>query len=292
MKILLFGAAGLLGRHLRQELCGHQLTALDHAQADITDARRLDELFGARWDAVVNAAAICDFDACENDPESTGRVNRDAPLDLARRCNAAGATFVQFSSDYVFAGDVDRPLTEDDEPAPLSVYGHQKAALEREIPRLCPSGLVLRIAWLYGSGGRTFMSRLPHLLSAQEVLRVAAAKRGRCLYARDAALWVRRLLEAGQTGLINLVNDGNTSWEEFARACLGRMRSLGMAPRCARIEEIAYGDLGPNWSKRPRWSCLDIAKLRAAHPPGPRPWSEALDDFLRQQKQFAAPRPL
>ncbi len=288
MKILLFGAGGLLGRYLQQELGAHELTAMTHAQADITDARRLNELFRRRWDAVINAAANCDFDACENDPAGTARVNRDAPLDLARRCHAAGATFVQFSSDYVFAGNEDRRFTETDAPLPVSVYGGQKAALERDVPSLCPRSLVLRIAWLYGSGGKTFMSLMPDLLSGREILRVAAGKRGRCLYARDAARWILRLLEAGQTGMLNLVNDGDTSWEEFARVCLAEMQSLGMNPRCRHIEEIPYADLGPTWSKRPRWSCLDIGKIRAAHPPGPRPWTEALGSFLREQKSVAA----
>ena len=292
MKILLFGAGGLLGSHLRQEWGAHELTALTRAGADITDARRLDELFREPWDVVVNAAAICNFDACETDPASTGKVNRDAPLDLARRCHAAGCVFVQFSSDYVFPGTVDRPLTEEDPTAPLSVYGKQKADLERDIPRICPRSLVVRLSWLYGLRGKTFMSLLPDLLAGQEVLRVAGGKKGRCLYVRDAAIWVARLLAAGRPGLVNLVNDGDTSWEQFARAALERMKALGMETRCRQIEEVPYEQLGANWSKRPRWSCLDISRLQHMHPPGPRPWTEAVESFLREQKSVAASRPL
>lgn len=292
MKILLFGAGGLLGRHLRQEPCAHEITALSHAQADITDASRLDGLFREPWDAVINAAAICDFDACEKDPVRTARVNRDAPLDLARRCRDAGCIFVQFSSDYVFSGAVDRPLTEEDEPAPLSVYGRQKADLEREIPLICPGSLIIRLSWLYGCGGKTFMSLLPDLLSTREVLRVASGKKGRCLYARDAAIWILRLIAEARTGLVNLVNDGDTSWEEFARAALDGMKALGMETRCRSIEEVPYEHLGANWSKRPRWSCLDISRLQHLHPPGPRPWREALSSFLQEQKSVAALRPL
>jgi dTDP-4-dehydrorhamnose reductase len=292
MKLLLFGANGLLGRHLRVEFSahGHKLAAMTRQEADITDAAQLDELFREPWDAVINAAAACDFDACENDPEGTGRVNRDAPLDLARRCRAVGAVFVQFSSDYVFGGADDRLLTEDDRTAPRSVYGRQKAALEREIPGIHPDALVLRISWLYGAGGKTFMSLLPGLLSTRDVLKVAAGKRGCCLYAADAAAWVRVLVERKHRGLINLVNPGRASWEEFARACAERMRATGWSPRCAHIEEVPYAGLGPHWGKRPRFSCLDVSRLARIVPPGPRPWTEALDDFLREQKSIAAPR--
>jgi len=290
MKILLFGAGGLLGRHLAGEFPahGHDVTTLDHQAADITDGRRLDELFTAHHDVVVNAAAVCDFDACERDPVGTGRVNREAPLDLARRCAAHEALFVQFSSDYVFRGDLGRPLTEEDQPDPLSVYGRQKADLEQLIPRLCPRSLVVRLSWLYGPDGRTFMSLLPSLLIRQETLRVAAGKTGRCLYAPDAAHWIRRLVENGHTGLYNLVNQGDTSWEEFARVCLDILTTNGQAPSCRHIQEVPYTQLGPGWEKRPRHSSLDTAKLAAALPPGPRPWREALAGYLQHPKSIAS----
>lgn len=288
MKILLLGAGGLLGRYLTRELAGPDLTSLTHAQADITDAARLDELFAQPWDAVINAAAICDFDACENDPARTGRVNRDAPLDLARRCAAQDALFVQYSSDYVFDGSADRPLRETGLPRPLSVYGRQKADLEELIPTLGPRHLVLRVSWLYGLGGKTFMSRLPGLLAKETTLRTAAGKKGCCLYAADGAFWTRRLVESRCTGLFNLVNPGETSWEEFARVTLEQMKFLGLDPACREITGVPYRDLGPGWSKRPRYSCLDPAKLVSTVPPGPRPWREALGQFLSEWKSVAA----
>jgi dTDP-4-dehydrorhamnose reductase len=290
MKILLLGAGGLLGRYLTREFSGHELTALSHEQADITDAVRMDELFAQRWDTVINAAAVCDFDACEKDPVGTGRVNRDAPLDLARRCSAQDALFVQYSSDYVFDGSEDKLLTESDVPDPLSVYGHQKAELEKLIPELCPRSLILRVSWLYGVGGKTFMSRIPELLAGQTSLRTAAGKKGCCLYAADGAYWTRQLVEAGRTGLFNLVNPGETSWEEFARTTLEQMTFLGLAPACKTIEEIPYEQLGPGWSKRPRFSCLDAKKIVGAFPPGPRPWREALGEYLSEWKSVAAPQ--
>jgi dTDP-4-dehydrorhamnose reductase len=294
MKILLLGAGGLLGRHLAGEFAGAgaDLVALPRTEADITDARRLDELFQVRWDVVINAAAICDFDACERDPAATARVNRDAPLDLARRCAAHSALFVQYSSDYVFDGSANKPLAETDSPSPLSVYGQQKADLEKLVPQLCPRSLVLRLSWLYGLGGKTFMSQIPRLLASGKSLRTAAGKKGSCLYAADGASWTRQLVGSGRTGLFNLVNSGETSWEEFARACLERMIFLGLDPAGRQIKEVPYEELGPGWRKRPRYSCLDTSKLAAALPPGPRPWRDALGEFLSQWKSVAANRPV
>lgn len=290
MKILLFGSGGLLGRYLTREFADHDLTALTHKQADITDAQRLNELFTQRWDVVINAAAICDFDACEADLAGTGRINRDAPLDLAKRCATQGALFVQYSSDYVFDGETDKLLIETDATRPLSVYGRQKEDLEQQIPALCPRSLILRVSWLYGLGGKTFMSRMPDLLASQRSLYTAAGKKGCCLYAADGAYWTRNLVESEKTGLFNLVNPDETSWEEFARIALEQMKFLGLEPACAEIVEVPYDQLGPGWPKRPRYSCLAVAKLADAFPPGPRPWREALGEFLSEWKSVAASR--
>ena len=289
MNILLLGSGGLLGRYLAKELAaGHTLVAQTHQDADITDASRLDGLFARRWDAVINAAAVCDFDACEKNPGETGRINREAPLDLARRCAAQDALFVQYSSDYVFGGEDDRLLSESDTPHPLSVYGRQKADLEQLIPSACPRSLILRVSWLYGLGGKTFMSRMPGLLMQQQSVRTAAGKKGCCLYAADGAFWTRQLIEAGQTGLLNLVNPGGTSWEEFAQATLVQMNTLGLAPKCGEIQTVPYEQLGPDWAKRPRYSCLDAGKLASVLPPGPRTWQEGLGEFLSAWKSVAA----
>ena len=289
MKTLILGAGGLLGRHLVAEwqARGLAVTGLTHDDCDITDAVRLEDIFTRPWDIVINAAAICNFDACEQDPMGTGAVNRDAPLDLARRCAARGALFVQFSSDYVLRGEREVLWTENDAPDPLSAYGRQKAELERTVPQLCPRSLIIRLSWLFGHEGRTFLSLLPLLLLREETVRVAAGKTGRCLYVPDAAHWIRLLATGGHTGLFHLANDGTMSWECFAARCLERWPTLGLEPSCRHLLEVPYETLGPDGSKRPHHSALALDKISALFPPGPRNWTEALDDYLSVLKSFA-----
>src|SRR4030095_3533565 len=49
-------------------------------------------------------AAISHVDYCEEHPDETFALNRDAPLFLGRMAQRAGAAFVFYSSDYVFDG--------------------------------------------------------------------------------------------------------------------------------------------------------------------------------------------
>lgn len=291
MKTLIFGAGGLLGRHLVAEWRQHDLeiTGLTHAECDITNSACLDEVFARPWNVVINAAAVCNFDACEREPSRTAAVNRDAPLELARRCAASGTHFVQFSSDYVLRGDRDVLWTENDPPDPLSVYGQQKADLECTIPRLCPRSLVVRLSWLYGLEGRTFLSLLPLMVLREATVRVAAGKTGRCLYAPDAARWIRLLVVGRHTGLFHLANAGTMSWEKFAARCLERWPAYGRQPACRELIEVPYESLGPDWSKRPHHSALGLDKISGLLPPGPRDWTLALDDYLSELKSFAVP---
>ena len=75
---------------------------------------------------------------------------------LARACAAFRIRFVHFSSDYVFGLDAKRktPLTEDDPPGPLGVYGLSKLAGEYFARAECPDALVIRTCGLYGPRGR------------------------------------------------------------------------------------------------------------------------------------------
>ncbi len=284
MKVLILGAKGLLGRHLHAEFqhAGHEVVALGRDQLDVARPEALRTWVDRDWDAVVNAAAVCHFEACESAPEDTDRVNLHAPLALAELCAARGAIFCQFSSDYIFDGTQETPYLETDQPRPLSVYGRQKAALEHLVPRLCPQALVLRVAWLYGLGGRTFLSLLPGLLQEQETLTVAAGKTGRCLYVRDGARLTRLLVERREQGVFNMVNDGDTAWEVFAARCLDRMQTLGFAPRCREIRPVPFQTLSESWAKRPRHSALDLTKLSEALGAPPRSWEQALDAYLAE----------
>lgn len=290
MKVLIFGAHGLLGRHLQEEFstAGYQVTALGRHQVDVTDTALVRRWIARDWDAVINAAAVCHFDTCEESPEETDRVNLHAPLEMARACEEANIRFCQYSSDYIFDGSQTAPYREEDPPAPQSVYGRQKAAVEQMVPRLCPRSLVLRIAWLYGRGGRTFMSLLPALLCREPVVRVASGKTGRCLYARDAARTTRLLLERGDTGIFNIANEGDTTWDGFAERCLQRLRDLGWHPRCETIERVPYESLGPHGNRRPPYSSLDTTKLAEAVGAPPRSWEDALDAYLAELRPTLA----
>ena len=271
---LITGAAGQLGSALQRALAarGDKFAAPTHGELDICDASAIARAFTQHAPrVVVNCAALTKVDTCEREPALAERANAEAPALLAAACARVGATLVQLSTDYVFAGDATRPIREDDLPAPRSVYGRTKLAGERAA--LAALGaLVVRTSWVYGRGRNFPAAILAHAREGKP-LRVVADQRGRPTYASDLAQAILALLAVRASGVVNFANDGEATWLDFARAVLD---SCGFADR--PIEPLTTEQLGLP-APRPAYSVLDLGKAKSLGVT-PRPWREALAAYL------------
>src|SRR5204863_1666353 len=106
-----------------------------------------------RPDAVINCAAYNNVDGAEDHASDALRANAMAVRLLARGAAAAGAVFVHYGTDFVFDGLGSRSYTEDDEPAPQSVYACSKL-LGDWFAVDCPRHYVLRVESLFGGSQR------------------------------------------------------------------------------------------------------------------------------------------
>jgi dTDP-4-dehydrorhamnose reductase len=108
------------------EPLGRRYHALDIASRDA-----VDRVFGeARPDAVIHGAAMTNVDACETDPDACRLQNITATQHLVDAAVRHGSHFIFLSTDFIFDG-ANGPYREEDEPAPLSIYGHSKLEGER-----------------------------------------------------------------------------------------------------------------------------------------------------------------
>jgi dTDP-4-dehydrorhamnose reductase len=288
------GCRGQLGRALSAELAaaGHEVAAAgDLPELDIADREAVERLLAglAPPVVVVNTAAFTHVDSCEK-PENRAavwRANAEGPGLLAELCEKRGFALVHVSTDYVFAGDGNRPYREDDPPAPASEYGRSKLAGEEQVLSRRPSALVVRTSWVFGRG-RNFIAAI--LAQAQErrrkqdrtPLRVVDDQRGRPTYAADLAAGIRALVEAGATGLYHLANRGEATWWEVARASLDETGFGDL-----RVDRIQTRDLSLP-ARRPTYSVLDCSKAEALGV-RPRGWREALRAYLRSPDSPLAP---
>lgn len=283
MKFLLLGASGLMGRYLHAALktSNDSVLALSHQALDIRNQSLCQKILDKeRPDVVINAAAFCSFDGCEREPELSRQVNLEAPRFLSQECAKRAIRLVLFSSDYIFDGKLNKPYLEEDRPSPLSIYGQHKAALETELQHI-PTNLILRPAWIFGAGGKTFMSLMPDLFCQHEQIEVASGKMGSCLHAADGASTIIKLAARGVHGVWNLVHPGATSWEEFASRCLEKMRRRGYPVKCQKVIPRPFTTLTSSSSaQRPAYSVLDTSKLDSLTELALPPWQTGLQNFL------------
>ncbi|SCF01138.1 dTDP-4-dehydrorhamnose reductase [Micromonospora mirobrigensis] len=224
-RLLVTGAGGLLGRELRTVLAARPdltVTAATRADLDVTDAAAVRAAV-AGHDAVFNAAAFTDVDAAERQERTATEVNGHAVAHLARACAETGARLLHVSTDYVFAGDTDRPYAESAPPAPINAYGRSKLAGELAVARLLPdAGWVVRTAWLQSARGPSFVTTILRLAERQEQLHVVDDQYGQPTWARALARQLVALLDAALAGraapgVYHGTCAGRSSWHELAR---------------------------------------------------------------------------
>ncbi|HSR42960.1 MAG TPA: dTDP-4-dehydrorhamnose reductase [Longimicrobiales bacterium] len=264
MNLFLTGAGGLLGRAVADVAAhrGHDVTAADRAALDVTDPEAVRrEIAAAAPEVVVHCAAFTDVDGAEAEPERALRVNGEGTGNVAAACRTVGSLLVYPSTDYVFAGNAERPWRTDDPAAPLGAYGRSKLAGEVAARARAPEHLVVRTSWLYGPGGRNFVDAVLARASRGEPLRVVADQTGRPTWTPSLARTLLELVEAGARGTVHATDGGSATWLELAKAALG---GAGLEVPVVAVTSAEWGAAAP----RPAYSVLDVGDTEAliGHP--------------------------
>ncbi|MGA8868093.1 MAG: dTDP-4-dehydrorhamnose reductase, partial [Candidatus Sulfotelmatobacter sp.] len=218
MRILIFGATGLLGRALLREWREDTVIGLGSRNADLRDRQRISAVTKeARPEWIVLAAAYTDVDGCESHPDLAFAVNRDGAVHVAEAAKEAGARLIFLSSDYVFDGTKKTPYESDDARNPQSVYGRSKAEAEAKLIQWMPDCCIARTSWLFGPGGKCFPDTILKLAATRPALDVVNDQRGCPTYSVDLARAIIQLCHRNASGIVHVTNAGDCTWYEFAR---------------------------------------------------------------------------
>jgi dTDP-4-dehydrorhamnose reductase len=251
---------------------------------------------------IVNCAAYTRVDDAETELEAARAGNATGPANLARAAARTGAQLVHVSTDYVFDGRASEPYGEHTPSAPRTAYGRTKREGEELVLATldrpgAPPFHVIRTSWLYGEGGKNFVTTMLGLMAEREVLRVVSDQHGRPTYTRDLAealLATAGIVPRGEpadSGLYHFANAGATTWHAFAERILEGARALGF-PLAARSIEPVSTEAYPRPAPRPAYSVLSTRRIEQALGRAPRPWQDALDEYLgnlRAEQSEACP---
>jgi dTDP-4-dehydrorhamnose reductase len=265
MRILLTGCAGQLGRELKRSLCClGEVIACDRQEFDLADPDALrDAVRDAAPAVIVNAAAHTAVDKAESEPELAMAINAIAPGVLAEEAKRLGALLIHYSTDYVFDGTKPAPYTEDDSPAPLSVYGRSKREGELAIAATGARHLILRTSWVYGLHGANFMKTMLRLGKERDELRVVGDQIGAPTWSRHLADVTALVLARKDipNGLYHLAAAGETSWHGYAEAIFYEAQRVGLMDKSPVVHRITSADY-PLPAARPANSRLDCSRFR------------------------------
>jgi dTDP-4-dehydrorhamnose reductase len=284
VRVLLVGAAGLVGRHVRAALADRDVVATFHTDPadgaellDITDGAAVRQtLKRVQPDTVILAAANPYVEGCERDPDGTWRINVQATQTM--RDAAPDATLVVFSSEYVFDG-TRLAYREDDVVAPLNEYGRQKVALE-EIAKSSPKHLVLRVSGVFGEEPRrkNFVWQLVDRLRSGGTFDVPSDQLITPTDALSLGTAVRELLDAGASGTFHAAGP-----EIMGRVVFARMVARAFGLDETLIRERPTAELGL-LAKRPAKAGLTDAKLQKVLGHGLRRAEDALTDLAASER--------
>ncbi len=262
-KILVTGANGQLGCEFRRlgETSPNDYIFTDMAELDITDKVAVERMIEAEQvDIIINCAAYTNVERAEEEADVAERINAHAVENLAQAAAKNDATLFHISTDYVFDGKANTPITEDMPTNPPGVYGRTKLQGEKAITASGCKAIIIRTAWLYSEFGNNFLKTMLRLTSEREHINVVFDQVGTPTYAGDLALAIFSIIEgnhyADQEGIYHFSNEGVCSWYDFA---VEIARAVGNT-NC-RINPCRSKDF-PTKARRPAYSVLDKDKIK------------------------------
>jgi dTDP-4-dehydrorhamnose reductase len=205
-------------------------------------------------------------------------VNVEGTRNVVEAAREIGAAVAFVSSDSVFDGKKTAPYIETDGTTPGTVYGKTKVQGE-EIVGALPAHWIFRVPVLFGPGKVKFVEKgLIKLMKGEEYF-VASDQVASAGYTLDAAHTMMELIEARRHGVFHVANAGQCSRYELARRA-AEFAGLNSALVVGR----PLTEMGGR-AKRLNYSVLEMRALKQNGFVAPRPWEDALKEYIRAWKE-------
>ncbi|WP_368571886.1 dTDP-4-dehydrorhamnose reductase [Acinetobacter junii] len=278
MKILLLGKNGQVGWELQRALQPlGEVIALDRQAnpegwcGDVANFAEISKAFEQiRPDIVVNATAYTAVDKAESDAEQAHLINALAVKHLAEECQKHSALLIHYSTDYVFDGTGVLAWKEDDQTAPVNLYGQTKRDGELALEQSGVSFLNFRTCWVYAARGNNFIKTMLKLAQMKEELNIiqdqVGVPTGAALIADVTAQAIRYYTLQSETekqnlhGHYHLAPKGETTWHDYAQFVFAHARHTGQVLALNKVNPIETSAY-PTPAKRPLNSRLNTNKL-------------------------------
>ena len=307
MKIVIIGSGGRLGGALTPAYQKQfDITAFNHAQLDLADLDQVrTKISEIDFDILINAAAFTNVDLAEKERKQAFLANAEAPRLLAEICRDKDAKLIHFSTDYVLDGEKREPYREEDPARPISVYGESKRAGEENVLRTDGRHLVVRVSWVFGPDRPSFVDQMIDRAREHENVAAVADKFSTPTYTHDIAgmllpilsckveaaylplsdktkrLEAASTLSGGYNGILHIANAGQCTWQGYAQHAIDCCHQSGIPLKATKVGALKMSDMKSWVARRPVYTVLSTAKYTSLTGESPRPWQDAVAEYVR-----------
>ena len=295
-EVLVTGGSGFFGGVLKRRLLeeGFAVTNIDlvrdedagaegltSVQGDIRDAGLLARVFAEhKFEGVFHCAAMLAHDV--KDETLLWTSNVDGTRLVAEAALSAGVThMVNISSNCLWAEGFGRPVTEEDVPAPVELYGRSKLQAEQELAAIVEKRpdfkvVTLRCPTIIDSGRLGLLAILFEFIEDGKKVWVVGdgSSRYQFIYAQDLATACLLCLQYEESNLFHIGSDDVPTmrgmYESVIRAARSKARvaSLPRRPTIAMMQlahKMGVSPLGPYHYRMIAESFVfDTSRIRSA----------------------------
>ena len=284
MRICVAGARGMLGQQVIETAVvqGHTVLPWVRPDVDITNMESLIEQCAYdKPDAIINCAAWTDVDGAETNADAAFLSNKTGAGNLARVAADSGVRLVHISTDFVYFGDVHRPLVETDKTGPRSVYGHSKLAGEMSVLEAHTTAVIIRTGYIFGQHGANLIDKIANGIRAGYNMPFVTDQwitpTGTPLLA-EACL---RFLTSDLSGIYHVTQGGGCSAFEMASFIAEHVNGTGTITSTTLdewepVQSARCEAVGRILAKRPIYSVLNTLKVQSNLGIKPLSWQDAL----------------
>ncbi len=282
--IWLIGNNGMLGHDVESLLKKESLDyfATD-IEVDITNLYALKSYYrDKQYKYIINCAGYTDVDGAETEQDKAFFVNAQAVKNLASAAKDKNAVLIHVSTDHVFDGNKKEPYLEEDKVNPLSIYAKSKLRGEEYIQDVLDKFFIIRTAWLYGKNGKNFVDTMLRLFQEKDEIEVVNDQYGSPTYTLDLAAAIIKIIKSNLPlyGIYHFTNEGYVNWHEFSGKIYDLAKSIGLCNKEIIIQPITTEEY-PRPAARPQFLLLSKEKIKKIFDINPRPWQEALEEFIK-----------
>ncbi|MCI0381826.1 MAG: dTDP-4-dehydrorhamnose reductase [Chlamydiae bacterium] len=286
MLIWIVGSNGFVGSLLSDAMRKRRIPFVETTRRDVDITKRGQiENFFSRFPIshFINCAGYTNVELAEKQQDEAYDINVKGTLNLGSVAKKHGAKILHLSTDYVFDGAKQTPYLETDICNPLSIYGKTKFEGEKQLLKIEPSASILRTSWLFGKGGKTFISSIFNEMKKCEIVSVLEDQVSKPTYSMDLIEAILKLIESSPSGIFHFANQEQCSRFEVALEIKKLAKKYEIEILCKEIKPILTKELNLS-AIRPKYSALDTEKIASYCKIKLRNWKEGLEEYIRNEK--------